>query len=178
MKLLGEIIDISLDYYTNRPKITFLTDVKDITLLEELKGSKLNLSVSKWNKKRSLDSNGYLWVLLGELQDNLQIPKEELYKNYIKDIGDYEVLPVKNIAVDRFISAWSKNGLGWFCETVPSKLKGYTNILAYYGSSSYNSKQMTKLINLVIADCNSLGIETKSKEELDSLLGMEDKCKI
>lgn len=76
-------------------------------------------------KKRSLDSNAYAWVLLGKLQEKLNIPKEDIYKNLIRNIGSYEVIPVKDEAVDRFRQAWSKNGLGWVTETMKSKLKRF-----------------------------------------------------
>ena len=80
------------------------------------------------------------------------------------------MLPVKNEAVEKFRQAWSKNGLGWVTETTKSKLEGYTNVIAYYGSSTYNTKEMTRLINLIVDECKQLGIETKPKAEIDSLL--------
>ncbi len=79
--------------------------------------------VKEVKKKRSLDSNAYAWVLLGKLQERLNIPKEDIYKDLIRNIGSYEVIPVKDEAVDRFRQAWSKNGLGWVTETMKSKLK-------------------------------------------------------
>ena len=88
--------------------------------------------IKKWRKKRSLDANAYMWVLLQKLQESLNIPKDTIYKDIIRNIGVYEVIPVKNEATNRFIEAWGKNGLGWVCEKTKSKLEGYTNILAYY----------------------------------------------
>lgn len=113
---------------------------------------------------------GYAWVLLGELQEVLNIPKEDIYKDLIKNIGSYEVIPIKNEAVEKFRNAWSKNGLGWITETTKSKLEGFTNVLAYYGSSVYDSKEMSRLIDLIIEECKQFGIETKPKAELDSML--------
>lgn len=131
--------------------------------------------VKEYKQKRSLDSNAYAWVLLGKLQDKLNIPKEELYRNLIKDIGSYEIVPVKNEAVEKFRQAWSKNGLGWITETVKSKLDGFTNVLTYYGSSSYNTSEMTRLIELLVQECKEQGIETKTPAEIKSLLDSWDK---
>lgn len=111
-----------------------------------------------------------MWLLISKLQEKLDITKEEIYKDVIKNIGAYEVIPVKNEAVERFTEAWKHNGLGWICETTKSKLEGFTNILAYYGSSTYNTKEMSRLIELIVQECNQLNIETKSKSEIDSLL--------
>ena len=131
--------------------------------------------VKEYKEKRSLDANAYAWVLLGKLQDKLHIPKEEIYRDAIKNIGSYEVIPIKNEAVEKFRQAWSKKGLGWITETTKSKLEGYTNVLAYYGSSIYDTKEMTRFIELIIQECEQLNIETKSKAEIDSLLKEWDK---
>ena len=131
--------------------------------------------IKEYKEKRSLDANAYAWVLLGKLQDKLHIPKEDIYKDAIRLIGSYEVIPIKNEAVEKFRQAWSKNGLGWITETTKSKLEGYTNVLAYYGSSIYDTKEMARFIELIIQECEQLDIETKSKAEIDSLLKEWDK---
>lgn len=131
--------------------------------------------VKEYKEKRSLDANAYAWVLLGKLQDKLHIPKEEIYRDTIKNIGSYEVIPIKNEAVEKFRQAWGKKGLGWITETTKSKLDGYTNVLAYYGSSIYDTKEMTRFIEQIIQECEQLDIETKSKAEIDSLLESWDK---
>ena len=172
----GIIKDIDIDYKTSKAKISLLLDTKQLDIVEELKNdNKLNIELKKYREKRSLDSNAYAWVLLGELQNFLNIPKEEIYKDLIRNIGSYEVVPVRDEAVEKFRQAWSKNGIGWVTETTKSKLDGYTNIIAYFGSSTYNTKEMTRLINLLVEECKQFGIETKSQEEIDSLLKEWDK---
>lgn len=79
--------------------------------------------LKEYRPKRSLDSNAYAWVLLGKLQDKLHIPKEDIYRDLIKNIGSFEIIPVKNEAVERFRQAWSNHGLGWVTETMKSKLE-------------------------------------------------------
>ena len=81
--------------------------------------------VKEHERKRSLDSNAYAWVLLGELQDKLHIKKEDIYRDLIKNIGSYEIVPIKNEAVERFRESWSKNGIGWVTETMESKLERF-----------------------------------------------------
>ena len=125
--------------------------------------------VKEHKEKRSLDANAYMWVLISKLQEKLKIEKEEIYKDAIKNIGVYEVIPVKNEAVDRFIEAWKHNGIGWLCETTKSKLEGFTNIIAYYGSSTYNTNEMSRLIDLIVQECKQLDIETMTPEQLSLL---------
>ena len=141
--------------------------------LEQEKDKQFEIKLYK--PRRSLDSNAYCWLLLGKLQEALKIPKEDIYRDLIKNIGSYEIIPIKNEALDKFRSAWSKNGIGWITETTPSKLDGFTNVLAYYGSSTYNTSEMSKLIDLIVQECQQLGIETKNPAELKSLLESWDK---
>lgn len=109
-------------------------------------------------------------MLLGELQEKLRIPKEDLYRQYIYGCGSYEVLPIKNEAVLKFIESWQHNGLGWVCDTTKSKLEGYTNVLAYYGTSTYTKDEMSVLLSQVVDDCVAQGIPTKKKEDINKLL--------
>lgn len=171
MKSIGTIEDISIDYKTQKPKILItLNERESLSGLEELKEDKLSIEIKKYRNKRSLDANAYMWVLISKLEEKVNISKDVIYKDAIKNIGVYEVIPVKNEAVERFIEAWTKNGLGWVCETTKSKLEGYTNVLAYYGSSTYDTAEMSRLIDLIVQECKQLNIETMSKEELDSLI--------
>ena len=81
--------------------------------------------LKEYKERRTLDSNAYCWVLLGKLQDKMRIPKEEIYRNLIKNIGSFEIVSVKDEAVEKFRQAWSKNGLGWITETTKSKLERF-----------------------------------------------------
>lgn len=170
MKSIGIIEDISIDYKTQKPKILLtLSERESLSSLEELKEDKLSIEIKKYRKNRSLDANAYMWVLISKLEEKISISKDIIYKDAIRNIGVYEVIPVKNEAVERFIEAWTKNGLGWVCETTKSKLEGYTNILAYYGSSTYNTAEMSRLIDFVVQECKQLNIETMTPEQLNIL---------
>ena len=118
MKLQGKLADISIDFETRKPKLTFLIN-NQISSLEEIENVELlDIEAKKHRNKRSLDANAYCWVLLGKLAEKMNIKAEEIYKMEIKDIGVYEVLPIKNAAVEKFIEAWQKNGIGWPCEVI------------------------------------------------------------
>lgn len=129
-----------------------------------------NIEIKEYKELRSLDANAYMWVLLTKLQEKLNTPKEDIYKYYIQKIGSCEILPVKKEAVERFCEAWQKNGLGYVTDTTKSKLDGYINVIAYYGSSSYNTSEMARLIDEVVKDCKEQNIETKSEKEVKNLL--------
>jgi hypothetical protein len=141
-------------------------------MIDELKGQeKLTLKFGKFKQKRSLDANAYCWVLIGKIAEKTNVPKDEVYREAIKEIGgNYEVVCVQDKAVDSLCSAWQHNGIGWQCDTMPSKIDGCTNVILYYGSSVYTQDQMFRLTENIIQDCKAMGIETKSQAEIDSLI--------
>lgn len=134
---------------------------------------KKKYELTEHKEKRSKNANAYLWELLGKLQDSLVIPKEELYKEYVRKIGAFDTLAIKNEAVETFEKAWEGNGLGYQTELITSN-DVVTELAIYYGSSVYDTKQMSNLIELVVEDCKEQGIETKSSEEIRSLIKNED----
>jgi hypothetical protein len=77
---------------------------------------------------------------------------------------------VPDKAVKRLVSIWEDKGLGWQAETFPSKIDGCTNVTLYYGSSAFDTKQMSRLIDSIVEDCRAVGIETRPAEEIESLL--------
>ena len=135
------------------------------------KEKKYVADIKEYRERRSLDANAYMWVLVGKLSGKLGLPPEEIYRAAIRDVGDnYEVMPVRNDALERWKTIWQSNGLGWLCEEIgPSKLDGYTNVRNFYGSSAYDKAQMSRLINNIVQDCKALAIETLTPAELARL---------
>lgn len=137
--------------------------------LEEA-GDTLTIAVSKYRKRRSLSANAYFWELIGRLSKKLNISKEETYWEYIKHMGIYRSVEVNNKAVDTIIKMWKSHGLGWIAEkTDDGEHEGFSLINLYYGSSSYNTKQMSRLIDSVVNDCKEQGIETLPPEQLECM---------
>lgn len=145
---------------------------KAMAIVRNMKQMLYVLTIKVFRKKRSLDANAYAWVLIGKLADTMRIPTTVVYNNAIQNIGgNYEVIPIREEAVDKFTEVWKKQGLGWPCVDMgPSKIKGYRNLRAYYGSSTYDTRQMSLLIDALIQDCKALDIETLSEEKLSAMM--------
>lgn len=122
-------------------------------------------------EKRSLDANAYAWVLMGRLSARLNITTADVYRQYIREIGDnFEIVPIRDDAKDTWIKNWNARGVGWICDDLGrGKLDGYSNIVCYFGSSTYDTKQMSCLIELIIQDCKDQGIETLPPDKLDAM---------
>lgn len=142
-------------------EITFTAPKSVLRQFDGLTDKPLTVSVKEFRAKRSLSQNAYLWVLLDKLGAKLNRSKEDIYKIYIRDYGLFEVVPIKNEAVDRWVTNWSKHGIGWFCEDLgESKLDGFTKLITYYGSSTYNTAELKRVLDAVIQDCEEQGIPT------------------
>lgn len=140
-------------------------------LCEHLEEGKVyKVVVKPQRNKRSLDANAYAWVLINKLAEKLGRTKTEIYRQYVREIGGVsETVCVLEKAADKLIDGWAKNGIGWQSETIPSKIDGCVNVILYFGSSTYDTAQMSRLIDLIVQDCKQQGIETMTPQELDAL---------
>lgn len=170
MKLSGKITDANIDYSTGKPKITLTINEKSAFLqgFDELKDlEKLSIEIKPYRERRSLDANAYCWKLISEIADKMSVPKEAVYRSAIREIGgNSEIVCVQDEAVGKLRQGWMRNGIGWLTDTFPSKIKGCTNVVLYYGSSTYDSKQMSRLIDNIIQDCKELGIQTDTPAQI------------
>lgn len=179
MELTGKIVDMSIDYGSGKPRITLEINEKIAASdkFENLrKFDKLVVKISKYRKKRSTDANSYFWVLCTQLAEALSDEKtlhtsEDIYRQTIRESGIYRDFP--NLSKDQaktLQTAWKKQGLGWFSEQVDYAQNGENVFIrCYYGSSVYNEKQMSRLIDNIIQDCQAVGIETKTPDEIARL---------
>lgn len=130
--------------------------------------------LKEYRNKRSLNANGYCWVLCDKIakemsKDGTIITKEIIYKDAIKQIGVFEPMIIEEKAFDKFKRLWSNQGLGYLVQEVSRKDK-CIRVNAYYGSSSYDTKEMSLLIQLLVDLAESINIETKTEAEIKSLL--------
>lgn len=166
----------SIDYATSKPTLTIeVNEVNDFKMLvdEMREKDKLSIEVKPYRAKRSLDANAYFFVLADKLAAKLNITKEEVYREAIRDIGGVsETVCVRSQAVERLCEGWRQNGLGWQTETFPSKIEGCTNVILYYGSSTYDTEQMSRLIERVVEACHENGIDTRTPCEIANMLSL------
>lgn len=181
-ELIGIIKDLSIDFITGKPTLHILVNEKQTAkaCFDELHGcEKLSIKIGKYREKRSNDANAYLWLLCTKLADKLSDDgtphtKEEIYRDAVKARGIYREqgeLPIDFAKTSR--TAWEMLGTGWVTEQVDFEPDGDRVIVRYYyGSSTYNTKQMSRIIDWLIAECQQLGIETKTPDELANMLSL------
>lgn len=178
-ELTGKIAGVSLSF-DGRPLVTLeLNERKSaLDMVDALRSvDKLSVKLGKFREKRSLDANRYLWKLCTMIADKLSDDgdphtKEEIYRKAIKAKGicrEQGELPLDFAKTSR--TAWEMLGTGWITEQIDFEPDGDRVIVRYYyGSSTYNSKQLSRVIDWLLQECYQQGIEVKSNEEIRSLL--------
>lgn len=136
--------------------------------LKNKKDKPYDLVIKEHRNKRSLDANAYAWLLIGKIASAMRQKPEEIYRQYIRDVGDnYTPVCIREKDVERFIKSWEQNGLGWPVDDLgPSQVPGCRNLAAYHGSSTYDTAQMSRLIDNIVQDCKAMGIETLTLDKL------------
>lgn len=175
MQTTGMILKTDTDISTRKLKISLLVDANNKEVVEQLKSeNKLTIELKKWRQKRSLDANSYCWVLCDKIakelcKDGTIVTKEDVYKDAILQIGTFEPFIVQEKTYMNFKRIWEKQGLGFLVQEVSKKDK-CVKVNCYYGSSTYNTKEMSLLIEDLIELAKTLNVETKPQNEIDSLL--------
>lgn len=170
----------------NYAEVTFcVAKSESLNDLKDFKDESLTINVKKKRQHRSLNANAYYWVLADAIAKKISASGErpitslDVYKEHIMDVGAFYMMPIKENETDKFMKIWTSNGRGWICDDMgESKLKGYRVLKCYYGSSVYSSDEMSRLIELAVADAKELDIETMTPEEiaeLNSVWGRREK---
>lgn len=159
---------------SGQPQIVLTTNENRLQLQQEIaelkqvigKGKELAVEVKQYRHKRSLDANAYFWVLLSKMASVLNTTKDELYLTMLEEHGIFTHLIVKPEVVERVKEEWrTVRELG---EVVVNGKKG-VQLQCYFGSSTYDTKEMSRLIDGVVQEARDLGIETMTPVELDRL---------
>ena len=115
-------------------------------------------------KKRSKNANNFYWKKLSELCEVMNLNTIEEYKKRVKELGIFQQFKIHHKNTRTFTKLWESKGLAWFTEKID--VEGEFDIInAYYGSSSYNTKQMNRLIENLIEDLRELNIPISELEK-------------
>lgn len=168
--MTGQLKDITRDLM-GRYVLTLQVSGDPRQMFDELHDCEVDIDIKKHRRHRSLDANGFAWALIGKIAAKAGVDRAQVYRDAVKSIGGTStVICVPTKAVETLCEGWSSRGVGWQAETLPSKLKGCTNVILYYGSSVYDTKQMSLLIDHLVQDAKALGIETLTPHELEKML--------
>ncbi len=141
-------------------RITFELAQKSIN---ELRDVDLRLTVKEWKESRSDRQNRLLWECIGRLAKALRADKWDIYLLMLKRYGQYEYIAVPSASVERFKKNWREvEEIGTDGEQ--------TELLCFYGSSTYDTEEFSILLDGVISEMKEAGIPTPAQEEIERWL--------
>lgn len=139
----------------------------------------LDVEIRKKRKKRSLDANAYYWKLASEAAESLHVSKPYIHNQMLRRYGQialidgqaiYAVLPDTDEAQKSVDEAQTyhlkptsqiKEGKGGIM---------YRTYMMLKGSSEYDTKEMSQLIEGLVSECKEMGIETLPPVELKRMM--------
>lgn len=143
-------------------------------ICDEMKDEPWEMEIRKKRKKRSKNANDLLWEICTQIAIKISkggavVSKDDVYRRHIKESGVCDFVAVPQKAAEKLMQSWSKNGTGWFAEVVdfvPGKeISGCVKICLYYGSSVYDTEEMSRLLNSVLQDAESIGIQVMNESD-------------
>jgi hypothetical protein len=139
-----------------------------VSKLKEIlsKGKYLQVEIKQYRARRSLDANAYLWVLLQKMAEILDTSKDELYLEELSRYGVFTHIIVKPNMVEKVKQEWRT-----VRELGEVTVNGQTGVQlqCFFGSSSYDSKEFSVLLDGVVSDAKELEIETMTPAEIESM---------
>ena len=121
--------------------------------LEAYKDKVLDIEIKVHREKRSTKANNLCWELCSQIGRAMYppIPKEDVYRDAIRAVGEYDQYYIKEEALDSFMETRKLLGVGWFAEMIgDAPLRGWVEVFAYKGSSTYDTKAMSTLIDYLV----------------------------
>lgn len=178
MEFTGEIKNVQKDWHTDQVQITF--SVNEASVLRELDGlkdSKLSIKASKYREKRSLNANSYFHVLVTKLADELRISKPRckniLLHRYGQPMlldGDSQAVIKSNVPVSQMLELEEPHCFP--CGTKTENGAELTFYKLYRGSHTYDTREMSILIDGTVEECKDMGIETLTPNEIERMKEM------
>ena len=138
---------------------------------DQLNGKELWLKLEPYTEPRSKDANAYCWVLIHRIAEKMREAPIEVYRGFIRDFScKTTVVCVQEEDAAEEIRGFVEGHIGRLVDIGDSKIPGCVLLHKKYGSSSFSKEQMSAFLDIIIDQCKELGIETRTPEEIESLL--------
>nr|DAM96481.1 MAG TPA: NinB protein [Caudoviricetes sp.] len=167
MECTGKLKSVSKNWISRKWEVTFEIN-EDITAsIDKIRDKMLNLTAKIHREKRSLDANAYAWVLMQKIAEAIHTDKWSVYLMMLERYSPvFTHIIVRPEAVERVMGEWrTVKVLG------PIQVNGSSGIQlqCYFGSSTFDSKEMASFIDGIVSECKEMGIETLPPDEIERM---------
>ena len=167
MECTGKLKSVSKNWISRKWEVTFEIN-EDITAsIDKIRDKMLNLTAKIHREKRILDANAYAWVLMQKIAEAIHTDKWSVYLMMLERYSPvFTHIIVRPEAVERVMGEWrTVKVLG------PIQVNGSSGIQlqCYFGSSTFDSKEMSSFIDGIVSECKEMGIETLPPDEIERM---------
>ena len=179
MECTGRLVEVSKNWENNRFRLTYEVNedvTGEVNSIKECE--KLNISAKKHREKRSLDANGYYWKLVSQIAEIMGNSKAYQHNWMLRRYGQlelfggqvaYTVLPDTEEAERKVDEAET-----YHLKPTSQVREGkdgvmYRTYMMLKGSKEYDTKEMSVLIDGVVACAKELGIQTMTPAEIERM---------
>ena len=120
-------------------------------------------------EKRSLNANGLLWHCIGQIAAKMRLDKWDVYLDLLKHYGTYTYVLCKPAAVDKMREVWRETEILGEVEVGEKKEKA-VQLLCYYGSSTFTTKEFSVRLEGTIETMKNIGLEPPTSVQMQEAL--------
>lgn len=168
MEVKAKLKDISRSYLDNKTVFSFETQsMIAAEELERMQDADLRVKVVRYRKKRSLSANALFWHCVGKIAEAAKLDKWDVYLYMLRHYGKFTYIVCKPNMVDAIKQQWRE------CEewnSVNINGKPAVQMLCYFGSSSYSTKEMARLIDGAIQEMMEMGLDLPMTQDVQVAL--------
>lgn len=174
MDLTGKLHSLSIDYKTKQALVTFQLDCHP-KFLEAFREKVLRVKVTQYRKQRSRSQNSYYWELLTQTAVKLGCSTSRLHNEMLQVHPRPWVIggKVAHVPIPNTDEAWDQamEAQDYHIKPGSQVVTGtdgveYRTWTVLRGSSSYDTEEMTVLLNDLIATAKEVGVETETPDEI------------
>lgn len=179
MKFIAHIKD-AIRTFDGKVILTFVSQNADRHEIESLMNiDQLDVEVNKHREKRSLDANNYYWLLCSKLAEAMHVTKPYMHNRLLRRYGQIEMIGGQAVYIvipdtDEAKNKVDEEQLYHLKPTSQIKVGKdgmmYRTYMMLKGSSAYDTREMSILIDGLVNECRETGIETLPPEELERMM--------
>jgi len=155
---------LELPDYTNKQKA--------IKFCGEILNKMYVAAFKVYREKRSLEANNYAWCLIGKLAEVLMMNPEDIYRRHVREVGKFQQYLMRNDAYTEFSEGWEEGHIGRFAKVIGEsrEKEGFVWVAVYFGSSDFDTREMSVFIDNLIQECKQQDIEYLPPNEIERML--------
>ena len=168
MDFTGTFDSLMVDFTTKNQKAVLTLNEDARAAFDKLKNrDKVSITIKEYRKKRSLDANNYYWTLLTKLATVMKLSNPEAHNMMLYEYGFDEVIAGHRVLTPIPDTEESentvKNAMYYHLKPTSEVKEGkdgvmYRTYKLLRGTHTYDTAEMSRLIDGLITRCKEAGI--------------------